>query len=185
MSITDFDESYDKLGGWLILPAILHPLIGAGQSVYGAFETLSLFSDRLPAPNQVFIMSIGLGLVALAIGWAAALYYACTINPIFPKFYIWLTIISILSGIVAVVTSHILFRVEANPSDYKDVVQSIMVGCIWVPYMLVSKRVKATFYGIPFPKKPPRSAFAPLDLKGDARNAPREINAEMSIGVQI
>jgi hypothetical protein len=40
--------------------------------------------------------------------------------------------------------------------------------------MLVSKRVKATFYGIPFPQKPPRSAFAPLDLKGESRNRQAE-----------
>jgi hypothetical protein len=173
------DETYDKLGGWLILPAIIHPLFGIGQNMLGSYETFALFSDRLPLNSQVFIVSVGLTCVALAIGWIAALYFACAIRPVFPKFYIWITIVSIVGAIGVIIYSHAIYGVQPSSSDYKDVSQTILVAFIWVPYMLVSKRVKATFYGIQFPHKPPRFAFAPLDLKGESRSPQVEVDPDI------
>ena len=34
---------------------------------------------------------------------------------------------------------------QMTPKDYKMLVRSVIGGCIWISYALVSKRVKATF----------------------------------------
>lgn len=170
---TDLNENgiYDSIGGWLVLPAILHPLFAIGYCAFGAFEAFKLFSDTLPFESQVFILTISLSTVALGIGWLGALYYACTISPIFPKFYIWLTIISIVLPITALWYSHIRYGTKASPEDYKDISQAILLACIWIPYMLVSKRVKATFYGVPIKRRTeatrPLPASAAPELAAD------------------
>ncbi|WP_439410327.1 DUF2569 domain-containing protein [Bradyrhizobium sp. DASA03030] len=141
----DGGEQYFGIRGWLVIPAILHPLLGAGYSLYGAASAFESYSEGLPLDGRVFILSISLGAVALGIAWLAALYYAWSLSPIFPKFYIWLTLISVFFPIAALLYSSARYDTRASPQDYKDVVQSIVIACIWIPYMLVSKRVKVTF----------------------------------------
>ncbi|WP_338318071.1 DUF2569 family protein [Bradyrhizobium ottawaense] len=141
----DSGEQYFGIRGWLVIPAILHPLLGAGYSLYGAASAFESYSEGLPLDGRVFILSISLGAVALGIAWLAALYYAWSLSPIFPKFYIWLTLISVFFPIAALLYSSARYDTRASPQDYKDVVQSIVIACIWIPYMLVSKRVQVTF----------------------------------------
>jgi len=149
-------KQYDQLGGWLIIPAILHPVAGIVYSIEAAAKMFPLFSDKLPFGTQIFVLSIGLGAVALAIGWLAALYHACSINPFFPKFYIWMMAISIAGPLAANAISFYAYNAGPDESDWKVIAKAFAVACVWVPYILVSKRVKATFYGIPFPSKAPQ-----------------------------
>lgn len=141
----DSGEQYFGIRGWLVIPAILQPLFGAGYSLYGAASAFESYSDGLPLDGRVFVLSISLGAIALGIAWLAALYYAWSLSPIFPKFYIWLTLISVLLPLAALLYSSARYDTKASPQDYKDIVQSVLAACIWIPYMLVSKRVKATF----------------------------------------
>lgn len=53
------DRLFDKIGGWLVLPAFLHPIIAVLANFKGAFEIFKIYSENMPYSSQVFIFSVG------------------------------------------------------------------------------------------------------------------------------
>lgn len=154
MSAIDYEDGlYDKIGGWLVLPAFLHPLLAIGFDIKGVTDILSLPWDTASLSAQIFFGSILVVGLLSAFLWGLSAYFAGTLNPIFPKFYIWLTIGEIATFLAAMLILYYAFNVSPSASDWKDLARSVSVAMIWIPYMLISKRVKATFYNIPMPER--------------------------------
>jgi hypothetical protein len=155
------DGLYDRVGGWLVLPAIatyLAPFFMA----YASFDNFRYFSSSLPATAQQIIVGLGLAFAALAICW----FYACVLlsrlDPYFPNTFVCLSLVLIAVNFAGL---SILAAYTGNTptvDDNRDLIRSVVQSVIWVPYMLVSKRVKATFLGIPIPAAVRTATAAPL-----------------------
>lgn len=165
------DENKLKgLGGWLILVGIgvvisplrqlveLVPMYG-GLIADGSIEALSVPGSEFYTPwfftFLVGEMAINL-LVFLAGLWLIYLYFAK--HYLFPKVYIALVVFSL--GFILldawVVTLIFPDMQMLDPETLREVARSTFALCVWVPYMLVSRRVALTFVE----KRPPGNEAA-------------------------
>ena len=148
-----------KIGGWLILVGIgvaLSPLvqlittIGTFAPIFteGVWESLTTVgSDQFhPMWRPLLIGEMVFNAVMLfATLYLAYLFFSK--HYLFPRFYIGI----VLSSLVFIVfDAWLVSRIFPSEPMFdqqttEQVVRSAGAAVIWVPYMLVSKRVKATF----------------------------------------
>lgn len=159
---------YDRVGGWLVLPAIgtyLAPLYKA----YSAYDVLRLYSDGLPLPSKLFIVGFGLACIALTFAWLYACVLLSRLDTLFPNVYVALLVVEIAIAVFSALLVTQYFGAKLEQDDIKETMRPIVVAVVWIPYMLVSKRVKATFYGIPIAEplasRPPQQASQPGSKK--------------------
>ena len=147
------------IGGWLILPAIglvaspVLILIAAVQDLLPAFEESAW--EALTTPGSVdyhpaneamlyFALVVGIGQIA----------FALVLNYLFwnksrrvPKLFVLWLIVNVV--VVAIDTLWELQFLEVaermDVSIYKNVGREIFHAAVWIPYFLVSKRVRNTF----------------------------------------
>lgn len=158
--MTETTNEPQGLGGWLILPAL-------GLIIMPIRMLLLLHSDFLPifteghwevlttpgsevyhhlwAPYLIFELVSNLAFIAFDL---VLVYLFFTRSYRFPR----LMIIYLLSNAIFVVGDFFLGDlipfIAEQPTDMetiKEVVRTVIGTCIWVPYFLVSKRVKNTF----------------------------------------
>ncbi len=155
MVTTELNERlYDKIGGWLVLPAFVHPIISILANLRSSYDLFALYSEKLPLQHQIFFGATALIGVAFAVAWFTSGYLAANLNPIFPKFYIGLNLAGIALSLLVAAVVYYQFGITLTTEDGADIIKLFVAACIWIPYMLYSKRVKATFYGIPMPIGP-------------------------------
>lgn len=151
---------YDRVGGWLVLPAIgtyLSPLYKA----YSAYDVLRYYSDGLPLTSKLFIVGFGLACIGLAFAWLYACVLLSRLDTLFPNVYVGLLVVEIVIAVSSALLVTQYFGATLEQDDIKETMRPIVIAVVWIPYMLVSKRVKATFYGIPVPiaaRPAPRTA---------------------------
>lgn len=149
------------LGGWLILVALgliatpirlavnvtgnLFPILTSGQ-----WEELttpgSVAYHALWAPLIIFEVFANLFFMILAL---ILIFLFFTKSERFPRVYIAFLMLnlvfvvgdSLLAGLIPAIAA------DNSPESNQEVVRSLIGTAIWVPYMLVSKRVKNTFVG--------------------------------------
>ena len=143
-----------QIGGWLILVAIglvispfrlllesietFKPLFQPG--VWGALATYN------PLLAYFCVLEIiGNTVIGCAILYTIYLFF--TKNKHFPISYILVTIVHLVWVLLdAVIASKIDPSIESFDKDtMQTLIKSALSACIWVPYMLVSTRVKETF----------------------------------------
>lgn len=150
---------YEGIGGWLWLPMLgmVLSIVLVSRDLFGEFIPLILDgSFKLltePSSNSyhplwvpVLIME-GLGNVLLLILPAITLVLIVRRSSLAPKAAIvWLAIVAVVNLALSYLGNQIPALVEN--SDYQSdtqAVRSMISAAIWIPYFLVSKRVKATF----------------------------------------
>lgn len=158
--ISGNDPKLEGFKGWLILLAfsmILTPLIQI-YNVYGEIQIFCL-PDYLPLFQFTSWKVLGFFSIAIDIVLLGAIFYMEKLfwckRKSFPMICI---IICVLSAIYCVVMPLICFltaRFFFNPiasfsyfydiQTLGDIFRTALKACIWVPYLLISKRVKATF----------------------------------------
>lgn len=152
-------DNVQGLGGWLIVVAI--GIVFTPIKI--AFDTMTLYSeiftegywDLLTTPDTeyyhmlwkpIFLGEIGFNLMLLALWlWVALLFFNKKRQ--FPKWYIGALLATFVLIIVdALAVKLVLPDVPMFDADTgKEVLRTLVSCVIWIPYMLVSKRVKATF----------------------------------------
>jgi branched-subunit amino acid transport protein len=152
-------NNLEGLGGWLVLVGlgiIISPLkvIGMVFPVYSEmFSNGSLAALTTPgaeaynplwAPILFGEMAINGGLV---LAWIFVAFLFFSKKKGFPKWYIGMLLFTLAFilidalAIKSVLPNEPVFDAQTT----KELGRSLIVTLIWVPYMLVSKRVKATF----------------------------------------
>jgi hypothetical protein len=147
------------LRGWLILVGIgliIAPLrisFTYGPMFYsiftdGSFEVLTNPSSEqyhaLWGPLLIFEVIYNSSMVAVSV---FLIYLFFTKNYLFPKVYIAMVLLSLffipLDAWLGsfVITDEPMF----DPHTTKEFARTLVSAVVWVPYMLISKRVKATF----------------------------------------
>jgi Protein of unknown function (DUF2569) len=147
------------LGGWLILVGlgiIISPLRIISQvfPVYseiissGSWTTLTTpGSDAynpLWAPILLGEMLINGGLLLV---WIFVAFLFFTKKKAFPKWYIGILLFTLTFILIDAVAIKVVLPNQAmfDAETTKEFGRSLIATLIWVPYMLISKRVKATF----------------------------------------
>ena len=153
------DNRLKGLGGWLILVGIgvvLSPirLLGLIIQVYkpifedGTWEALTTVGSE--SYNEFWAPLLITEMIYNALMVIASLYLVYlffTKNRFFPKFYILIAISSIIFIIIDawLVTKVLPSEPMLDEETMRELTRALISAAIWVPYMLVSKRVKATF----------------------------------------
>jgi magnesium-transporting ATPase (P-type) len=154
------NNKYEGLGGWLILVGIglvISPLILLAKlsKVYlpmfndGTWEALTTLTSE--SYNSSFLSFLLAGemffssLMTLASLYLIYLFF--TKKSFFPKLYIWILVFSlIIIPLDAILASSIFPNKEVFDAEkIKEIGRIVLVSLVWIPYMLISKRVKATF----------------------------------------
>lgn len=153
------EKSLEGLGGWLILVGlgiIISPIRIAVQiyQIYsGIFSNGSWTALTTPgtetynplwAPILIGEVAINGGLFLM---WVFIAFLFFSKKRVFPKFYIGILLFTLTFILLdALATRSVLPNVPIfDDETIKAFGQSLIASLIWVPYMLVSKRVKATF----------------------------------------
>jgi len=153
------EKNLEGIGGWLILVAIgivITPIrhVILMMTTYpeifstGAWEILTTQESEAYnpfwAPIIIGEIVIGSGLMLV---WLYMAYKFFTKRGSFPKWYIGIAVFSLLYVLADAVAVKLVLPDEPifDPDTVKEVIRSVIMVVVWVPYMLVSKRVKATF----------------------------------------
>jgi len=174
--MTDNSDDLKGLGGWLILVGlgvVLGPFriaVEIGPLFYeiltdGSYELLTTPGSEAYHPmwEPLLIFEIVYNAsIILASCYLAFLYF--TKHYLFPKVYIALVLFSLvfipLDAWLAsfVLTDEPMF----DPETAKEFYRALALAVIWVPYMLRSQRVKATFVEN-MPDKPSQQGVSDAD----------------------
>ncbi|MBL25371.1 MAG: hypothetical protein CMM48_15925 [Rhodospirillaceae bacterium] len=153
MSEIEDKKDLQGLGGWLVL-------VGLGLVLTPIRLIYSLVTDHLPLfesnawqnvtavhpllPSLLWgeiILNLGMVLVSLYL-----LYLFFATKKQFPKIYIGLVVFALVFILTdALIVQSILPNDQTDADTIKEIVRIAIMVAIWVPYMLRSKRVKATF----------------------------------------
>ena len=145
------------LGGWLILVG-LGVIISPFYILTVIPEFLPIFQDNmydeLVSAAPLFGLFLWTEIVVNLIIFLGSIYLIFLFfakKTFFPKFYIWFVFGSLAFVIVDAIVGGMLFK-EMLPDEpffdsetIKEIARGLITTIIWVPYMMVSKRVKATF----------------------------------------
>jgi len=145
MSQPDGNLSYTRIGGWLILVAI-------GLVLSPVSILLFISSDILPAFSAVPLSEVSNEFrfylyLDLALNLSLFVYIIFVIVLFFkrrtvtPKLVISLYILNLLF----ILADRLVFK-SINESQWTfGIISGVASSLIWIPYFLISKRVKATF----------------------------------------
>ena len=153
------NEVRSGLGGWLILvglgvvftPVRILALVGQDYlSMFndGSYEILTTHGTEFYHPFwSTYIwgeIAINI-LIFFASLFLIFLFFSK--RKLFPKFYIWLVVGSLAFIIIDAMLIKVVMPNEPifDAETLQEIGRIIVVVLIWVPYMLISKRVKVTF----------------------------------------
>ena len=150
------DEGPKGFGGWLILPII-------GLVISPFTMGFSFFSDLLPvltsdlwakindkslpghqpmlAPLIIYEVVVNVAMIAFTL---FVMFFFFQKSRRTPRLYIiWLILLAAMQIVDAMLASSAGVRIDGQ--GIRDLVRSVAAAAIWVPYFLVSRRVKNTF----------------------------------------
>jgi hypothetical protein len=153
------EKNLEGLGGWLALVGvgiIISPLRIIGQifpiysEMFSNGSWAALTTPGTEAYNPLWTpilmgeMAINGGLVLV---WGFITFLFFSKKRVFPKWYIGILLFTLAFILVDALTIKAVLPNEPvfDAETAKELGRTIFVALIWVPYMLVSKRVKATF----------------------------------------
>ncbi len=122
-----------------------------GQDEDATHRRLTEYLDLISATVHPLWAPIIVGEIvissALILVWLYMAYRFFTKKTDLPKWYIGIAVFSLIYVLADAFAVKLVLPNEPvfDPDTIKEVARSVIMVVIWVPYMLVSKRVKATF----------------------------------------
>ena len=153
------EKSLQGIGGWLILVAVgivFTPIkkIMVKITLYPEIFSTGVWEDLTTQGNEAYsplwapsiigeiLFSCGLIIVLL---YMAYLFFAKSRN--FPKWYVVIAIINVqfIAADAFIINMFLPSQSIFDPGTIREFLRSVITLVVWVPYMFVSKRVRATF----------------------------------------
>jgi hypothetical protein len=136
------------IGGWLILPAIstcLSPFFGA-KALFDLFDVMSKdgLSKYIPSFQVLLIVELVFNFLVFC-GWIYAIVLLFKHRAGYPMLVISLMVGGLVFSAVEMLILFSYFGVELKALETRDLFRGLIATLIWVPYMVVSKRVENTF----------------------------------------
>ncbi|MDM5326925.1 DUF2569 domain-containing protein [Neobacillus sp. CF12] len=152
------NPKYKGIGGWLILVIIGLIITLFISSIHIYYQTVHLLPKYWPGSNEyhplwgtyvIFILVYEILLVLVPVILLVLMFRK---SRLFPKAMIFFLISETVLDLISAVLVLIIYT---NVDGYTFIrfVFLIVTALIWVPYFLVSKRVKATFLNVNFENK--------------------------------
>jgi len=152
-------EDLNGIGGWLVLVAlgiIISPLRMlfvmvpeySGLVNDGTWAAISSPSSESYSLAWTLLISAEVLINAFLVGcWLYIGYLFFTLKKSFPSWYIFVMIFTGIFIIIDAAAVKVLLPDEPmfDPATTKELARHGVATAIWVPYMLLSKRVKATY----------------------------------------
>lgn len=137
------------LGGWMILPTIVTMLSPVQIILSLLYEFLTMTASglwtRAPQALKNFLAGEIAFSILMALGWIYCVGLLFKKSRRFPAFFIGMFLATFAFNGVDALISALVFGAKLTSADLKGVIGSA-VGClIWIPYMIVSRRVGNTF----------------------------------------
>lgn len=128
--------------GWLILPAVGTVLAPLACTIAIA-DNVGIYAPTLPDAAKTLITVDIISLACLAIGWIVAIFALFQHRAFYPRLFIILMIGNIVQVLVAMI---LIARAGGDQWVMgMDLLRTILPAVVWTSYMVVSKRVAATF----------------------------------------
>ena len=151
-ALLDSDRHLEGISGWLILVAIglvLSPLIILGRtlSVNLPLLTNASYHDFLaahPALEGMIAFEIATNLIFVAI-LVALNFLFFTRKKAFPTYMILYLALQLVILVGDAIAARALIPSARSGESYQAILRSLLAACVWIPYLLVSRRVKVTF----------------------------------------
>jgi hypothetical protein len=150
-TLLDETSHLEGIGGWLILVAIglvLSPFIILGLTLFTLVPVLTMdrvqpFLQSHPAVHALIILEVATNLIfVLLLLWINYLFFSR--KKAFPSFMVFYLCFHLMVSIGDFVAARNLLP-GVGHQDGMAMTRSLMGAIIWVPYLLISRRVKLTF----------------------------------------
>ena len=153
------ENKLEGLSGLLVLVGlgiILSPILVIAQTfpVYseifsnGSWEVLTTPGTKAYNPlwAPILICEITIN-IALVFAWLFIAFLFFSKKKIFPRWYVGILLFTLVFLLVDAFSIKLVLPNEPvfDPDTSKNIIRSVVVTLIWVPYIFMSKRVKATF----------------------------------------
>ncbi|MCR4348160.1 MAG: DUF2569 domain-containing protein [Sulfuricaulis sp.] len=153
------ENKLEGLGGLLVLVGlgiILSPILVIAQTfpIYsemfsnGSWEVLTTPGTEAYNPlwAPILICEITIN-IALVFAWLFIAFLFFSKKKIFPRWYVGILLFTLVFLLVDAFSIKLVLPNEPvfDPGTSTNIIRSVVVTLIWVPYIFMSKRVKATF----------------------------------------
>ena len=153
------EEPLEGIGGWLWLVAlgivasplrIIFLIFPLYSEIFkdGSWEILTSSGTEAYHPMWAPIILAEMTInAALVLTWIFVGFLFFLKKAIFPKFYIGTLLFTLVFIIIDAMAVKIIFPNDPifDPDTTKELVRTLVACLIWIPYILISKRVQATF----------------------------------------
>jgi hypothetical protein len=143
----EIDAGLRGIAGWLALLAFgivvapIRNLIGLTE----VFPVAWNLPDTYSATVRALLYAESLANIGLLAASAYLLYLLVKHKQAFPKAFIAIASANLIISITDLVAVDAILNVPPTREDYKNLTVLVLYMLIWIPYVLLSKRVRATF----------------------------------------
>ncbi|PQQ33852.1 hypothetical protein C6H69_08205 [Photorhabdus luminescens] len=140
------EKELSGIGGFLYLPAI-NIIFAIFSSLFSSYKTMTILTSSYDFPGELYIL-IGFEFICFTIIFGVALYTSIIFfkkKKRTPLFYIILLVFTSLFVITDLALAHYVYEIKLDYNYLFLLFKTMIYSCIWVPYFIISIRVKRTF----------------------------------------
>lgn len=172
------DNKLHGIGGWLFLVILGLVVSSVRISLMLVQDHAPIFSDgtwqaitspssesyhALWAPLITFEIAGNVLVVLLALATLCLMFMKSKYTPAMAITWLLTGLVFVAADAIFAQQIPLIANQPTDPETVKEIVRSVVGAALWVPYFLVSKRVKATFT-----REWPNNSFKPKPLLGSA-----------------